>query len=462
MIESTRVVGNYTLGSLIGRGGTSEVYAAEHRFLGEAVAVKLLRSHLIGDAAASAAFVAEAVKTRAVVHPNVVQVLDAGADESTGSCYLVMEHVAGESLAARLKRVRALDEREARRMVAAICRGMQAVHDRGIVHRDLKPGNVMLSDDQPKIVDFGIARELGDEVAITTTTRVGTPAYMAPEQLTGGLIAPCVDVWALGVILFEVVTGSLPFERFADGRCPQLFEIAPRARSRATISAQLDDLIARCLDRDPGRRPRSMAAIADVLEGESEERVTQDVGEVGGVGNVVAPISSRRSVPSPRKRARRRALVFAGAVVIAAAIGGVAALMWPVDKPLVARAPATPEVGPRIGPQLEPEVEPEVEPRPERETKPAPDIARITPPRPHTSGRSRPVIASFSVLVRSTPPGATILIDGKARGVTPERIKLRASTSVLLRRAGYHDARMRVTRANQSAPVTVRLIETLN
>jgi serine/threonine-protein kinase len=177
-VES-RVVGNYVLGEAIGRGGTSEVFAAEHRFLGDAVAVKLLRSSLASDDTATQAFVDEAAQTRAIQHPNVVRVLDFGCDDDTRCCYLVMERIAGESLAARMKRGR-LDEPEVRRLFAAIADGMQAAHAVGIVHRDLKPANVMLSGDVPKIVDFGIAKYLGNAAAVSTERRIGTPAYAAP------------------------------------------------------------------------------------------------------------------------------------------------------------------------------------------------------------------------------------------------------------------------------------------
>ena len=251
-----RTIGNYVLGPILGRGGMSVVHAAEHRFLGDRVAVKLLRSQLAADPAATAAFVAEATRTRAIDHPGVVRVLDVGSDGD--ELYLVMERLDGESLAARLARGQ-LDEPEVRRLGAAIADGIAAAHDRGIVHRDLKPGNIMLVAGQPKIIDFGIAREV---CATVTGSRLGTIAYMAPEQLTGGLIAPCVDVWALGVVLYEALAGRLPFDGFADGRSPQLFETPPRLGGLADVSPALDALIASCLERDPGKRPPSMHALA--------------------------------------------------------------------------------------------------------------------------------------------------------------------------------------------------------
>jgi len=310
MPSRSRNVGDYALGALLGRGATSEVFEGSHLERGDAVAIKLLRDE-VGD---PAEFLAEAARTQAIRHPNVVRVIAFGADDG---CYVVMERIDGESLAARLAREGRLDEDEVRRLGAAIADGMQAAHDRGIVHRDLKPANVMLGGAQPKIVDFGIAKHLGAQSAVQTGRRIGTPAYMAPEQLTGGLIAPCVDVWALGVILFEAATGRLPFEGYDDGRCPQLFEVAPRVASLARVSAALDALVARCLQREPGLRPASMADVARALRGEDDaERITQDAGAI-----FAAPDPAIVAARAPR----RRWWPIAAAVVAVAALGGLAA-----------------------------------------------------------------------------------------------------------------------------------------
>ncbi|HEU4613455.1 MAG TPA: protein kinase [Kofleriaceae bacterium] len=314
-------VGNYTLSELLGRGGTSEVYAAQHRFLGDAVAIKLLRAGAAEDARVREAFVAEAARTREIQHPAIVRVLDFGHDDASGSLYLVMERVAGETLAARLKRIGRLDEPTLRRLAAALADGMQAAHARGIVHRDLKPGNVMLradAGDAPVIVDFGIAKSLGASSAVHTERRIGTVAYMAPEQLTDGLVTPAADIWALGVILYEAATGQLPFGNFADGRLPQLFDTPARAATLASISPALDDLIARCLERDPGKRPAAMADVAAALRGDAEERITADVGATFAV-----PSTAPRAEPAPRRRwpilaAATGLLAVAGAGVLIA------------------------------------------------------------------------------------------------------------------------------------------------
>ena len=288
MSSVPRSLGNYDLGALIGRGGMSEVYEARHRFLDDVVAVKLLRSHLAEDAKAIEGFVAEAARTRTISHPNVVAVRDFGHD--AGAFYLVMERLEGETLAQLLKRG-PVGEARARELGAAIADGVAAAHAQGIVHRDLKPANVVLVGGEPKIVDFGIARYFAGDDATTTSTRIGTPAYMAPEQLAGGLIAPCIDVWALGVVLFEMVTGRVPFET-ANGASPQLVDRAPRLDA---VSPAYAALVARCLEREPGRRPATIAEVARELRAvptdDAGERMTEDL---GSAQQTTAPVAPRR------------------------------------------------------------------------------------------------------------------------------------------------------------------------
>ena len=396
-------VAGYTLGRLLGRGGMSEVYAASHPRLGDQLALKLVHGELASDAAA--------VRLH---HPNVVRIHEVGRDPDSGYAYVVMDRIDGDDLATRL-RARTLTEDEARTMFAAIADGMHAVHTAGIVHRDLKPANVMLRGDVPLVVDFGIAKALGAQSALATGRRIGTPAYMAPEQLTGGLVAPCVDVWALGVMMFEAVTGALPFDDFAEGRAPQLFETAPRAASRAAISPALDQLIARCLQRDPGRRARSMEAIARELRGEIDveaERVTQDAGAL------LAP-------PPPPRRTPVWPWALGGGAAIALAVG-----IFATRTGDSAQAEAAPE------PPPVPVVVPE---------------ARPAPPPP-------PAPAPLIVDVRSRPSGATIVVDGRQAGVTPARLDLPGPTSLVLKKSGHRDAKVRATGAGV---LDVRLVPVL-
>jgi serine/threonine protein kinase len=326
-------VGDYTLGPLLGRGGMSEVYACTHATHG-AVALKLLRDDADG------AFHVEAA-TREVVHPNVVRVIDAGIDAATQRKYIVMQRLGGPDLATHLA-TRPLDEAAARVLFAQIADGMHAVHTHGIVHRDLKPANVMLHAGTPRVVDFGIAKLLGDNAALVTSRRIGTLGYMAPEQLVGGKIAPSVDVWALGVMLFEAVAGRLPFDGFTESYTPQLVETAPRTSSLAQVSPAYDALVAACLEPDPVKRP-PMAYLARALRGEvavttsADERVTQDIGAmpavapapIGAMPGIVTSVAPPPIAAPVRPRSRRkRGLVWAiaamsiGTMVFAAATRG--------------------------------------------------------------------------------------------------------------------------------------------
>jgi serine/threonine protein kinase len=364
-MSAPRTLGEYDVGALIGRGGMSEVYEARHRTRGDIVAIKLLRSHLASDAKAVEAFAAEAARTRMIEHPNVVAVRDFGHDG--GAFFLVMERLDGETLAATLQRG-PLAEARARELGAAIADGVAAAHAQGIVHRDLKPGNVVLVGGAPKIVDFGIARYIAGGDALTTTTRIGTPAYMAPEQLAGGLVAPCIDVWALGVMLFEMVTGRVPFET-AGGASPQLVEPAPRID--APVSAAYAALVAACLEREPGRRPGTIAEVARALRAPSGgERLTEDLG--------AAP-PSIAATSEPAHVTRRHRWI---APVAAVALGVGAAVAWRMfERPAATPPPAV----------AQPAVQPEPVP-----SAPSPPPAPAEPAAANEPAETEPAAAPTS------------------------------------------------------------------
>ena len=479
-----RTIGNYVLGPVLGRGGMSVVHAAEHRFLGDRVAIKLLRSQLAGDAAATAAFVAEATRTRAIDHPGVVRVLDFGSDGD--AFYLVMERLDGESLAARLGRGGRLDEAEVRRLGAAIADALAAAHDRGIVHRDLKPGNIVMVGDQPRVIDFGIARE----VAAVTGSRLGTVAHMAPEQLTGGLIAPCVDIWALGVVLFEALAGRLPFDGFADGRSPQLFETAPRLAALAGVSPALDAVIASCLEREPGKRPASMRELAAMLREATPERVTEDVAppathsatrEASDGRAVAPPAGTATGAPVPRRRSRRVLTAAALGVIMVSAIAFVRWVGHPdavaSRDPSVAAASRDPNTSASRDPSTTASRDPSVAVASrDPSTTASRDPSTTASPDPNAAAASRePATAAgresaatergpraatdaagaagaavaprFTVEIRSAPAGARVLLGGKRVGVTPATVALEAPASLVVTRAGYQPQRIRADRA---------------
>jgi eukaryotic-like serine/threonine-protein kinase len=303
---SARILGNWITRSLIGSGGMSAVFAGEHRSLGTAAAIKVLaprRSH--------ERFLDEATQTSEIDHPNVVKVLDFGRAEDDGAPYLVMELLFGEDLRARIARG-PLDEPEVRRLGAAIADGLEAAHARGIVHRDLKPANVLLQDNgEPKILDFGIAArsdQSGGEL-------LGTVEYMAPEQLSGQVAHAAIDIFALGVLLFEALTAQLPFEGHLPGVYPQLSQAPRKPSELVTVSAPLEDLILRCLRRNPAERPSSMREIRELLGGVRVDRITEAV------------------VPPRPARAPRRWPLPVG-LLLAALIAALALWqLWPAPRP---------------------------------------------------------------------------------------------------------------------------------
>ena len=494
---SERTIGNYVLGPLLGRGGMSEVYAGEHRFLGDRVAIKLLRTQLAGDPDAITAFIAEANRTRAIEHANVVRVLDFGSD--AGDCYLVMERLDGESLAARIVRDGSLPEAEVRRLGAAIADGVAAAHERGIVHRDLKPGNIMLAGATPKIVDFGIARAFGAAGAAVTGSRVGSIAYMAPEQITEGLVAPSVDIWALGVILYEALSGRLPFDDFANGRTPQLFDAPPRLATLVPVSPALDALITACLQRDPARRPPSMRELAAQLRHVSDQRFTEDLAPVIGPAPLRAPTPRVAPDTTEQLRGTRRHARTAKIAVIAT-LGLVATAsgwLWAARTagPLAAQArsavaptapPSTVDRPPPTADRTAPAADrtpptadrpPSTVDRPpptvdrppsaadgtpttataDRTPTPTPTHRTPTPPTAAPAPTPPAATSAFTVEVRSAPPGAAVLLNGKRVAVTPATIPLAGPSSLLVTHAGYRPMRIRALHAGA---LTVRLVPT--
>jgi serine/threonine-protein kinase len=257
-------VGEYEIVRELGRGGMGIVYLGEHPIIRKRVAIKVLVAAWSRDPEMEARFVQEARAANEIGHPNIVDVFAFGRLDD-GALYLVMDHLEGESLEERLAREGRIPPAALPEIFDAVCDALAQAHARGIVHRDLKPDNLYLvhrpgGPAETRLLDFGIAKLLDPQSSLTQTTggRVfGTPLYMAPEQAVGGEVDARVDVYALGVILFRALTGSLPFE----GRTPlevlrhQATRPAPRPSSLVSVPVPLDDLVARCLAKTPEERP---------------------------------------------------------------------------------------------------------------------------------------------------------------------------------------------------------------
>lgn len=273
-VERARpVVPGYEILEELGRGGIGVVYKARHLKLNRLVALKMILAGAHADAAAHARLRAEAETIARLQHPHIVQVFEVGIHD--GITYLALEYCGGGTLAAKFGDQPASSELSAS-LLETLARTMHAAHHQGIIHRDLKPANVLLTDDgSPKIGDFDLARQTLDSVSGEGRTAsgvvVGTPSYMAPEQARGqpAAIGPATDVYALGALLYRLLTGRPPFLGATNlETCVQVIHYEPVSlrRLQPAVPADLETICLKCLDKIPGRRYESAAALADDLQ----------------------------------------------------------------------------------------------------------------------------------------------------------------------------------------------------
>jgi eukaryotic-like serine/threonine-protein kinase len=262
--------GRYETDEKLGSGGMSNVYKATDRILERTVAVKILAEHLHDDERFVARFRREALAVAKLIHPNIVQVYDTGEDG--GRHYIVMEYVAGRSGAQILQRQGAVEPEIAAEIGVQACAGLDYAHRRGIIHRDVKPGNLMIvggpvggGEMVVKLTDFGIARAIEQTRITQVGSVVGTAAYLAPEQVRGEEATPATDVYALGVVLYQFLTGRLPYEGSS------LAELAVRQQNEkplppdtynSEVPETLGAAVLRALEGDPNRRYGSADELA--------------------------------------------------------------------------------------------------------------------------------------------------------------------------------------------------------
>jgi hypothetical protein len=266
-VPGAMVGGRYRIVGLLGRGGMGEVYRADDLKLGQPVALKFLPTAFENDPARLERFLAEVRTARQVTHANVCRVFDIG--EVDGRHFLTMEYVDGEDLASLLRRIGRLPQERAVVVARQICAGLAAAHERGILHRDLKPANVMLDGrGQVRLTDFGLAA-LADGIAGHDVAS-GTPGYMAPEQLAGREVTVRSDVYALGLVLYELFTGQAAFQAATVAELRDLQEHS-NPSNLTTHVRELDPAVERavlrCLERDPAARPAGALAVAAALPG---------------------------------------------------------------------------------------------------------------------------------------------------------------------------------------------------
>lgn len=269
----------FTILRSIGSGGMGEVFEAQDRKLGEKVAIKAVHPELVADKRFRERFRREIQLARQVAHPNICRIHDLVDDDSHPDCVaFTMELVEGHTLADHLKQKGSLTPDEALPLIRQICHALSALHQEGIVHRDLKPGNIILANGKSgaytvKLTDFGLARRMAEPDATRsglTKSRdvMGTPRYMAPEQLTGQPVSPATDIYALGLVIYEMLTGFLPFSAEGLGdNAIQKTTLDPEPPSRVVpgLHSTWDTLILRCLRQDPTLRPVSAEMVAETL-----------------------------------------------------------------------------------------------------------------------------------------------------------------------------------------------------
>jgi eukaryotic-like serine/threonine-protein kinase len=273
-MEAGTLSGRYETGERLGSGGMSNVYKATDRILERTVAVKILAEHLSDDERFVARFRREALAVARLIHPNIVQVYDSGVDD--GRHYIVMEYVAGRSGAQILQRHGPVDAETAAEIGIQACAGLDYAHRRGIIHRDVKPGNLMIMGGPVgggelvvKLTDFGIARAIEQTRITQVGSVVGTAAYLSPEQVRGDEATPGTDVYALGVVLYQFLTGRLPYEGSS------LAELAVRQQNEkplppstynSEVPESLGAAVLRALEGDTSRRYASADEFAVGLQ----------------------------------------------------------------------------------------------------------------------------------------------------------------------------------------------------
>jgi eukaryotic-like serine/threonine-protein kinase len=261
--------GRYELEDRLGVGGMSTVQRAFDTRLERHVAVKLLAEHLAADGAFVARFRREALAAARLIHPNVVQVYDFGTDETSSRQYIVMEYVAGESCAEILRERGHVAPDEAVDILAQACRGLDYAHRNGVVHRDVKPGNLLRNQDGViKLADFGIAKAADDSDITKVGSVVGTAAYLAPEQARGEPAGPASDIYALGVVAYQLVAGRLPYEGSSLTELARQQEVGPPERLDRLVDgvpAALAEAVQRALSSLPEARYASAIEMESAL-----------------------------------------------------------------------------------------------------------------------------------------------------------------------------------------------------
>jgi eukaryotic-like serine/threonine-protein kinase len=410
------IVGPYELLGVLGLGGFGAVFRARHKLLHRMVAIKFLSQEAAKDKSIVNRFFNEARAANDIGHENIVKVEDIGEHDTLGP-YLVMELLEpGVSLAKEIGRG-SMPEARAVYITRQICSALAAAHEKGIVHRDLKPDNIFLittlgQADVVKVLDFGIAKMLLKDaqtpgVKTVTGMVVGTPYYMSPEQCEGVNVDQLTDIYALGCILYQMLTQKVPFtgETYGVIFKHHIMSAPPKVRAlRPEISARTEKTIIHCMEKEKERRYQSMAEVAKALTGEDLPKtsvVSSGISKQWGAPDLVAPGETPLSgVMSPNKTKGSSAAMWAGgaAAIFASIVGGSFLLTSEKSTNKEREAPTDPT------------------------PRPAPIASAPT---------TQPSQAAM-IQVTSQPPGAMVLQEGKDLGVTPILLSEGSEITLLL------------------------------
>ncbi|MCC7022408.1 MAG: serine/threonine protein kinase [Thermomicrobiales bacterium] len=330
--------GRYRVGRRLGQGGMALVYAGHDLLLGRDVAIKTLRPEFASDPAFRARFEREARAAAALSHPNIIDIFDVG--EEGGQPFIVMELVRGKSLREIIAAEAPFHPNDVAELLEQVGSALDYAHARGYVHRDIKPGNILVDEHgRARVVDFGIAKGLADADLTETGGGFGTVGYLSPEQAEGLMATPASDLYSMGVVAYEMLTGTLPFPaetpigvamRHVNDPAP------PPSRARPAIPAQVDAVVLRALEKDPTRRWPSAGAFATALRNWRS-------------ASPPAQPPPMRVAPTPPSRGSRVPPLLAPLVVLVA----LAALLWAGfqglpsngnDLPATTIAPPTPAI----------------------------------------------------------------------------------------------------------------------
>ena len=330
-----RTIGHYEIVARVGGGSMGVVYKARHTRLNHVRALKFLEPRLSHDEEAQARFRQEAEAASATDHPNVCTIYDLAHTED-GQLFIVMAFYEGQTLKQRLA-TGAIPVEEALAVATEIADGLGAAHAKAVIHRDVKPGNLMLTEHGVRILDFGLATFV-DALHLTgPAAQVGTLAYMSPEQISGGGADARSDVWALGVILYEMLAGRRPFDGDADGLARAVcHQTPPPLRTvRAEVSESMEQVVFRALLRDPAFRYQNGRELTRALR---EAR--------GLTVPISVPPRSWTPPPSPRPRRVWRPVIAVLAASVTAVSGLLAGLLlWPVSRRPIAVVPVVNQTG---------------------------------------------------------------------------------------------------------------------